>query len=127
MWVRGRRSNSPEFTVAGAVALFALACQICPGQTGIILLSSNLHAFVARAHAARIDGRSLDLPYYCWREVLTRGLLGKDVLAATDREFAFEYCSTMCLKLALFDTLLPLEVKSIAIMKFHNFMTLDNS
>jgi putative cardiolipin synthase len=35
-----------------------------PGQTGIVLLSSNLQAFAARAHATRSAGRSLDLQYY---------------------------------------------------------------
>ena len=56
-----------------------------PGQTGIVLLSSNLHAFAARAHATRSAGRSLDLQYYYWRDDLTGGLLGKEVLAAAGR------------------------------------------
>jgi putative cardiolipin synthase len=56
-----------------------------PGETGMILLSSNLHAFAARAHTARSAGRSLDLQYYYWRDDLTGGLLGKEVLAAADR------------------------------------------
>jgi cardiolipin synthase C len=56
-----------------------------PGRTGIILLSSNLHAFAARAQAARSAGRSLDLQYYYWRDDLSGGMLGKEVLAAADR------------------------------------------
>jgi putative cardiolipin synthase len=56
-----------------------------PGETGMILLFGNLHAFAARAHTARSAGRSLDLQYYYWRDDLTGGLLGKEVLAAADR------------------------------------------
>jgi putative cardiolipin synthase len=56
-----------------------------PDQTGMILLSGNLHAFAARAHTARSAGRSLDLQYYYWRDDLTGGLLGKEVLAAAER------------------------------------------
>jgi putative cardiolipin synthase len=56
-----------------------------PGQTGMILLASNLHAFAARAHSARSAGRSLDLQYYYWRDDLAGGLLAKEVLSAADR------------------------------------------
>jgi putative cardiolipin synthase len=56
-----------------------------PGQTGLILLSSNLDAFTARAHTARSAGRSLDLQYYYWKDDLTGELLSKEVLAAADR------------------------------------------
>jgi putative cardiolipin synthase len=56
-----------------------------PGQTGMMMLANNLHAFAARAHSARSAGRSLDLQYYYWRDDLTGGLLGKEVIAAAQR------------------------------------------
>jgi putative cardiolipin synthase len=56
-----------------------------PQQTGLMLLSDNLHAYAARAHSARMAQRSLDLQYYFWKDDLTGGLLFKEVLAAADR------------------------------------------
>jgi putative cardiolipin synthase len=56
-----------------------------PGQSGLMLVSRNLHAFAVRAHAARSAGRSLDLQYYYWKDDLTGGLLGREVIAAADR------------------------------------------
>lgn len=56
-----------------------------PAKTGLMLLSNNLHAFAARTHSARSAGRSLDLQYYYWRDDLTGGLLGKEVIAAAER------------------------------------------
>jgi putative cardiolipin synthase len=56
-----------------------------PDQSGMILLASNLQAFAARAHSARSAARSLDLQYYYWRDDLTGGLLGKEVIAAANR------------------------------------------
>lgn len=56
-----------------------------PQQTGLMLLSDNLHAYAARAHSARMAERSLDLQYYFWKDDLTGGLLSKEVLAAADR------------------------------------------
>jgi cardiolipin synthase C len=56
-----------------------------PGQSGLMLLSSNLHAFAIRALSARSAGRSLDLQYYYWKDDLTGGLLGKEIIAAADR------------------------------------------
>lgn len=50
-----------------------------------MLLSSNLHAFAIRALAARSAGRSLDLQYYYWKDDLTGGLLGKEIIAAAER------------------------------------------
>ena len=55
------------------------------GQSGLMLLSSNLHAFAIRALAARSAGRSLDLQYYYWKDDLTGGLLGKEIIAAAER------------------------------------------
>ena len=56
-----------------------------PGQTGLVLHTSNLDAFVVRALTARAAGRSLDLQYYLWHDDLTGRLLGAEVLAAADR------------------------------------------
>lgn len=56
-----------------------------PQETGLMLLSDNLHAYAARAHSARMAQRSLDLQYYFWKDDLTGGLLSKEVLAAADR------------------------------------------
>ncbi len=56
-----------------------------PDQNGLSLLSNNLHAFAARVHSARSAGRSLDLQYYYWKNDLTGGLLGKEIIAAAER------------------------------------------
>ncbi|MEJ6782065.1 phospholipase D family protein [Aminobacter sp. Piv2-1] len=56
-----------------------------PGQTGLALLSSNLHAFAVRAYLARHAARSLDLQYYYWKGDLTGRLLAREILAAADR------------------------------------------
>lgn len=56
-----------------------------PDQTGMVLLTDNLHAFAARAHSARSAGRSLDIQYYYWKDDLTGGLLAKEVISAADR------------------------------------------
>jgi len=55
------------------------------GESGLIMLSSNLDAFAARALSARIAGRSLDLMYYIWKDDLTGRLLLNEVLAAAGR------------------------------------------
>ena len=54
-------------------------------ESGLRLISDDIDAFAVRAHAARAAGRSLDLQYYYWRDDLTGGLLGREVLAAADR------------------------------------------
>jgi putative cardiolipin synthase len=56
-----------------------------PGETGLQLLSGNLHAFAIRAAASRNAGRSLDLQYYYWKDDLTGRLLANEVLKAADR------------------------------------------
>lgn len=56
-----------------------------PMESGLRLVSDDIDAFAIRAHAARAAGRSLDLQYYYWRDDLTGGLLGREVLAAADR------------------------------------------
>jgi putative cardiolipin synthase len=86
-YARGRPSHALALE-DGSTALDRMIGPILaqhPGETGMILLSGNLHAFAARAHAARSAGRSLDLQYYYWRDDLTGGLLSKEVLAAADR------------------------------------------
>lgn len=54
-------------------------------ETGLMMLSSNLNAFAARALAARAAERSLDLMYYIWNGDLTGQLLMHEVVAAADR------------------------------------------
>jgi len=56
-----------------------------PRQSGLALLSSNLHAFAIRAYTARHAQRSLDLQYYYWKDDLTGSLLAREVLGAADR------------------------------------------
>lgn len=55
------------------------------GQSGLMLVTSNLQAFATRALAARSAERSLDLQYYYWKDDLTGGLLAREVIAAADR------------------------------------------
>lgn len=55
------------------------------GETGLIMLSSNLDAFAARALAAQAAERSLDLMYYIWDRDLTGRLLINELIAAADR------------------------------------------
>lgn len=55
------------------------------GESGLVMLSSNLDAFAVRALSARAAGRSLDLMYYIWKDDLTGGLLLNEVLEAADR------------------------------------------
>ncbi len=55
------------------------------GQTGLLMLSSNLDAYAARAYSARGAGRSLDLMYYIWKQDLTGRLLMAEAIAAADR------------------------------------------
>lgn len=56
-----------------------------PGKSGLLLVTSNLQAFAARALAARSAERSLDLQYYYWKNDLTGGLLAYELVAAADR------------------------------------------
>lgn len=56
-----------------------------PGESGLIMLSSNLDAFAGRALSARVAGRSLDLMYYIWKDDLTGRLLLNEVLTAAIR------------------------------------------
>lgn len=55
------------------------------GQSGLVMLSSNLDAFAARVLSARAAGRSLDLMYYIWSDDLTGRLLFRGVMAAARR------------------------------------------
>ncbi len=56
-----------------------------PGQSGLRLVTDNLHAFALRAAGSRHAERSLDLQYYYWRDDLTGSLLANEVLKAADR------------------------------------------
>ncbi|MCP8895290.1 phospholipase D family protein [Shinella daejeonensis] len=55
------------------------------GQSGLMLVASNLQAFAIRAMAARSAERSLDVQYYYWKDDLTGGLLARELIAAADR------------------------------------------
>ncbi|GEO87482.1 MULTISPECIES: phospholipase D-like domain-containing protein [Alphaproteobacteria] len=55
------------------------------GRNGLILLSNNLDAFVARALTAQAASRSLDLIYYIWKADLTGSLMLHEVIEAADR------------------------------------------
>jgi putative cardiolipin synthase len=57
----------------------------CPGESGLMLLTSSLEAFQARRDSAKLAGRSVDLQYYYWKNDLTGRLLLADVLAAAKR------------------------------------------
>jgi len=56
-----------------------------PGQSGLMLVTSNLQAFAIRAIVARSAERSLDLQYYYWKDDLTGGLLARELIVAADR------------------------------------------
>lgn len=56
-----------------------------PDESGLLLVTSNLHAFAIRALAARSAERSLDLQYYYWKDDLTGGLLARELITAADR------------------------------------------
>lgn len=55
------------------------------GESGLMLLTSNLGAFRARLETAQAAGRSLDLQYYFWKNDLTGRLLIREVIAAAQR------------------------------------------
>ena len=56
-----------------------------PSRCGVILSSSNVHAFTARMLSARAAERSLDVQYYYWKDDFIGTLMAKEVLAAADR------------------------------------------
>ncbi|MCE6949822.1 phospholipase D family protein [Cereibacter sphaeroides] len=66
-------------------ALFAPLEAGNPGKSGILALIDNPDAYAARAHSARMAGRSLDLMYYIWRTDLTGWLLIEELLEAASR------------------------------------------
>lgn len=85
---RARGEPSHALAKTGTAAFDTLVSQLTdshPGQSGLALLSSNLHAFAVRAYTARHAQRSLDLQYYYWKDDLTGGLLSREVLGAADR------------------------------------------
>lgn len=59
--------------------------ELGPDQNALALVISNLDAFIARAAATAMAGRSLDLMYYIWDDDLTGRLLLKEVLDAAER------------------------------------------
>lgn len=88
----GRRPHGPPSTALPTAASgseldrhLAPLLAAHPGANGVSLVSDNIEALVARAHAARRAGRSLDLQYYYWKDDLTGLLLAREVLAAADR------------------------------------------
>ena len=56
-----------------------------PGQSGLILVASNLDAFAVRALTARHAERSLDIQSYIWHRDLTGRLLAGEIIQAADR------------------------------------------
>lgn len=56
-----------------------------PGQNGLANILDHKEAFAARAHAARIAGRSLDMIYYIWTTDTSGWLLLAELLDAADR------------------------------------------
>lgn len=56
-----------------------------PGKSGLVLLDSGLDAFVARAMAADLAERTLDLQYYLVHDGITTRVLLQRILAAADR------------------------------------------
>lgn len=56
-----------------------------PGKSGLLLLDSGLDAFIARALAADLAERTLDLQYYLVHDGLTTRVLLARILAAADR------------------------------------------
>jgi cardiolipin synthase C len=65
--------------------LFAPLDAAHAGKTGLRLLLDNADAFAARALAATLSGRSLDMMYYIWRTDLAGWLLIDHLVAAADR------------------------------------------
>lgn len=86
-----RHQNEPSFALPlepGKTALdraIAPLAAVHPGESGLLLLTSNLAAFHARIDTARAAGRSLDLQYYFWKNDLTGQLLIREVIAAAQR------------------------------------------
>lgn len=56
-----------------------------PDASGAAMLGEGVAAFVARAQAARVAERSLDVQYYIWRHDLTGRLLEHELMAAAER------------------------------------------
>jgi cardiolipin synthase C len=56
-----------------------------PGQSGFLLLTSGLNAFVARAMLAQSAERSIDAQYYLYNDDLTSRLFTYQLLKAADR------------------------------------------
>lgn len=85
---RSRGAPSHALERKGSTALDKRAAELLSehaGESALVMLSSNLDAFSARALSARAAGRSLDLIYYIWKQDLTGRLLMNEVLAAADR------------------------------------------
>ena len=56
-----------------------------PGQSGFLLLTSGVDAFVARALLAQRAERSIDAQYYLYHDDLTSRLFTDQLLKAADR------------------------------------------
>ncbi|NNL41529.1 MAG: phospholipase D family protein, partial [Desulfobacterales bacterium] len=56
-----------------------------PGQSGFLLLTSGVDAFVARALLAQSAERSIDAQYYLYHDDLTGRLFTDQLLKAADR------------------------------------------
>jgi putative cardiolipin synthase len=86
-----RRQGEPSYALPVKPAETPLDATIAPltgahpGDSGLLLLVSNLAAFRARMETAQAAGRSLDLQYYYWKNDLTGRLLIREVIAAAQR------------------------------------------
>ena len=75
-------------TMIAGTELDKYAAKICHernGDSGLVLLPSNLDAFAVRMLTAGLAGRSLDVMYYMWKSDLTGMLVMQEVIAAADR------------------------------------------
>ncbi|MDQ2634184.1 MAG: phospholipase D family protein [Pseudomonadota bacterium] len=84
---RGRPSTAMpvEERATALDRMIAPMLQAHAGESGLMLVASNLEAFAVRVLAARRAERSLDLQYYYWKDDLTGGLLANELIAAADR------------------------------------------
>lgn len=85
--VRGEPSYALERTASGTAIDRWIDLQSAGhhGESGLVMLASNLDAFVARALSARASERSLDLMYYIWKQDLSGRLLLAEAIMAADR------------------------------------------
>ena len=87
-WTRALSYVAALKTVDGAHVLDRLVAPLTAGragESGLLLVPSNIEALGLRLNSARLAGRSLDLQYYYWKADLTGQMLCREVIAAADR------------------------------------------